>query len=453
MHTLQNYFLAKISPENPLMLRKAKSLVTTLFVIFVIIVLMTVGILVNNGISKTLNMVIALAGVVGSLFLVRSGNYNLAANGLALVLLLLLFRSTWIISYSFDLGRLTANYFIYLSFIVFSGLFAHRVVFWVKVIAVFASALLAHYKLGQAFDTPAMQQVLHYGLVMYLATVSIISIISYLFERFLSNAIDELGARNERATRRRHLVLELQEQMQLAITQLAHTSEQIDNTAKELMWRANTQAATTEEVAASVAGLAEQIDKTAKDSDDTYQINERTVKNVTKNGTIIGQTIGLVSQIASEVTAIHQINATTHILSINAAIEAAGAGKAGKGFMVIANEMRTLSEQTRTAAELIAETAKRGNSYSQIAEKALSKMGPELNKTLGLLSNMREAIQSQHQNAQSIQTAMQHLADTTGGHSAAAEELAATSHALLEHANALAQQTRLLKELNDDVVN
>ncbi len=57
----------------------------------------------------------------------------------------------------------------------------------------------------------------------------------------------------------------------------------------------------------------------------------------------IGDIIGMIQTIASQ----------THLLSLNAAIEAAGAGDAGKGFFVVANEVKELANQTEKSAGII----------------------------------------------------------------------------------------------------
>ncbi|MEN2978227.1 PAS domain-containing protein [Tistrella bauzanensis] len=113
---------------------------------------------------------------------------------------------------------------------------------------------------------------------------------------------------------------------------------------------ANTQvvATATEELSASVAEIAARSSTAASASstaaDEAARTNE-TVQALVAAGNRIGVVIKLINNIASQ----------TNLLALNATIEAARAGDAGKGFSVVANEVKSLAKQTATATDEIVE--------------------------------------------------------------------------------------------------
>ncbi len=223
-------------------------------------------------------------------------------------------------------------------------------------------------------------------------------------------------------------------------TAVSGASNQLSVASEKISERANEQAATTEEVATSMEEILAMINSNSQNAEITGESSTKSANEMKQSNEIFVKTIKSVSQISEKITIISEIADKTDILSINAAIEAARAGDAGKGFSVVANEIRKLADKTKIASDEITKLSKNGQDISRIAGEKLKTAIPEIIKSAELVNNIVSAGKEQQSGVENINISVQQLTEITNENSASAEEMSAS-------AEELSAQAEQLKEL------
>jgi methyl-accepting chemotaxis protein len=228
-------------------------------------------------------------------------------------------------------------------------------------------------------------------------------------------------------------------QVKGAAEELASASDEVSKGSQQISDGAQQQSASFEELSSSVqanatnAGSASDLTTTSsREAQEAGGKMEKTVESIQ----VIDKTS---KQIAEAVAIITDIADQTNLLALNAAIEAARAGEHGKGFAVVADEVRKLAERSATSAKEITTLIKSSIQQVDDGVSLSNQAGGALKKIVSDVVKVSEQLQTISVATQEQAATMEENASIVESNAAAAEELAASAEEMSSQAETLKQ--------------
>jgi methyl-accepting chemotaxis protein len=250
-------------------------------------------------------------------------------------------------------------------------------------------------------------------------------------------------------------------QLESAAGTLTRTAETTQSLSGKVAGSSEEASSNMQSVASATEELSASVDEIGKRVRESNRIAEAAVLQAQQTDERIGKLSRAAQQIGDVVKLITAIAEQTNLLALNATIEAARAGEAGRGFAVVASEVKSLASQTAKATDEISShiTGMQGATQESVA--AIKEIGGTISQISDIASSIANAVEQQSSATQEIARSVQNVAQGTNEAAAnvmevnrGATETGSASEDVLNSARSLSSEsTRLRAELDRFMAN
>ena len=214
------------------------------------------------------------------------------------------------------------------------------------------------------------------------------------------------------------------------IVEVAKNASEAAESAKESLEIANEGKLTVEQTTSGILNIAR-----------TIEASSATIAELGKSSKEIGEIIGVINDIANQ----------TNLLALNAAIEAARAGEQGRGFAVVADEVRKLAESTGRATEEITGKINKIQSDTELAVKSMEKNKAEAEEGVNFAKQSSESLSKIVTATETSLGMVQSIATAAEEQSAAVEEVSTSMESVASLFNETSSAVTQINQSTSDL--
>ncbi|HCT5754273.1 TPA: methyl-accepting chemotaxis protein [Pseudomonas aeruginosa] len=255
---------------------------------------------------------------------------------------------------------------------------------------------------------------------------------------------DELGLLQQGVQRMAGSLRELIGGIRDSIAQIASAAEELSAVTEQTSAGVNTQKIETDQVATAMHEMAATVQEVAHNAESASQAANEADHEARAGDRVVAEVVSQIERLAGEVgrsteamqqlqqesdkissvmDVIRAVADQTNLLALNAAIEAARAGEAGRGFAVVADEVRSLAQRTQKSTEEIAELVSGLQNGTQQVADVMNSSRSLTDSSVALTRQAGEALEGITRRVSSIQSMNMQIAAAAEEQSAVAEEI------------------------------
>jgi methyl-accepting chemotaxis protein len=227
------------------------------------------------------------------------------------------------------------------------------------------------------------------------------------------------------------------EKLKVMIKKISSSANDMNNASKQMKISsqnissgAKNQATSLEEISASMEEMVSTITQNTSNANLAKKMAEELSGKIVHVNNESLKSIASIKEITEKISIINDIAFQTNLLSLNAAVEAARAGQFGKGFSVVAAEVKKLAERSRAASDEIQVISQKSVQVTLNASSMLSGIIPDINNTTKIVQDIALASMEQQTGSEQINASIQQMNNLTQNYVSTSDDLSQKSDVL-----------------------